>query len=93
MRKFGIDAPDMFCFQLDGDDTVYKVPVAASMPIADLLILSRQGNDEARFIAQVEMLHKYMGDVVYDLTATTVSTILRAWGEESNRSGASVGES
>ena len=40
MRKFGVDAPKMFCFQLEGDDTVYKMPLAASMPLDKMLALS-----------------------------------------------------
>ncbi len=50
------------------------------------------GGDE-QFEAQVEMLRKYMGDVVDDLNAKTLSDILQAWAGASNSQGAEVGES
>ena len=93
MRKFGIDAPDFFAFQLEDDDTIYKIPIAGSMPVKELMKMSKAAGGENLFIAQLEMLNKYMGDVVFDLPASTVGEILRAWDAESNGRGASVGES
>ena len=93
MRKFGVDAPKMFCFQLEGDDTVYKIPLAASMPLDKMLALSKARGKSEQFEIQIKILAEYVGDVVYTLPTGLVSDILRAWGEESNGQGASVGES
>lgn len=87
MRKFGTDAPEFFVFQIEGSEEVYKIPLAASMPSKVLLDL------RGDFASQVEMLRKYMGDIVDEISATTLSDILKAWSEESRGQGASVGES
>lgn len=93
MRSFGNDAPEFFCFQINGDKNVYKVPLAASMPYSVLKRMQDAGSDENKFDAQVEMLRKYIGDVVDDLDATTLGEILKAWAEASGAQGAEVGES
>lgn len=90
MRRFATDAPEFFLFQLGDDETVYKIPLAASMTIGDLKDLDASGND---FLAQVNWLSKFIGDTVNDLTVGDVSGILKAWREESYGQGASVGES
>lgn len=92
MRKFGQNNVNYFEFQIEGSDEVYKIPLAANMPFS---ILNNMNNasEEDRFTMQVEMLRKYMGDAVDDLTAGTLSDILEAWGEESMKAGASLGES
>ena len=87
MRKFGTDAPEFFTFLVGDSDKVYKIPLAASMPMKVLL------NMGGSFESQVEMLRIYMGDAVDDLTASTLSDILKAWSDESRGVGASVGES
>ena len=87
MRKFGTDAPQFFAFQLEGDDTVYKIPLAASMPMKVLL------NMGTGIETQVEMLRTYMGDAVDDIPIGVLSDILKAWSAESTGQGASVGES
>ncbi|MDO4527433.1 MAG: hypothetical protein Q4C03_01450 [bacterium] len=93
MRRFGQEKKEYFEFQLEGSDVVYKIPLAASMPVS-LLLSMRDGDAEGKgFEAQLEMLRKYMGNAVDTLTATMASDILRAWGEESSEQGASVGES
>lgn len=93
MRKFGVDAPKMFCFQLEGDETVYKIPLAASMPLSKTLALSKARGKNEQIEKQIEILAEYMGDVVYTLPTGVVSDILLAWSNESTEQGASVGES
>lgn len=93
MRRFGQEKKEYFEFQIEGSDVIYKIPLAASMPVSTLLSM-RDGDAEGKgFEAQMEMLRKYMGDGVDQLTATMASDILKAWGEESREQGASVGES
>lgn len=93
MRKFSTDAPEFFSFKIDDSDKVYKVPLAASMPAGILLSMqdADQGGDSFR--AQMNMLRRYMGDDVDELTAQTISDILQAWAEASKDQGATVGES
>ena len=93
MRTFGKDAPEFFCFQIADDKKVYKVPLAASMPYSVLKRMQEASGDESKFDTQVEMLRKYMGDVVDELDAITLSNILKAWAEASGGQGAEVGES
>lgn len=93
MRRFGREKIEYFEFQLEDSEQVYKVPLAASMPFTILNRMKEAANTEERFPVQVDMLRHYMGDVVDELTASTLSEILAAWGEESANAGASVGES
>lgn len=92
MRKFGKDAPEFMEFQIEGSKKTYKIPLAASLPVGDLMAMKEAGADNL-FEVQVKILRKHIGDVVDDLPIATVSAILKAWGEESNGQGASVGES
>lgn len=87
MRVFGNDAPQFFSFQLEGSETVYDIPLAASMPTK---LIKQIDNG---FGSQVEMLRHYIGDTVDDLTAGTVKEIVTAWMEASKDGGAAVGES
>lgn len=93
MRSFGNDAPEVFRFQIKGDKKVYEVPLVASMPYSVLKKMKDARGEENRFSTQVDMLRKYMGDVVDDLDPATLSDILKAWAEESKQQGAKVGES
>lgn len=93
MRKFGKEITEYFEFQLEDDEKVYRIPLAAAMPFSLLDRMSKAADTEDRFTAQVDMLRKYMGDVVDDLHVGVLSEILKAWGEESTRAGASMGES
>ena len=93
MRKFGGQDIEYFVFQLEGDDTVYRIPEAASIPFSILNKMNETKETGEGFVAQVDMLRKYMGDVVDELPAGTLSEILLAWSEESKKAGASVGES
>lgn len=94
MRKFGNDAPQFMAFTLGDGEEVYKVPLAASMPMDTLLELydaSDEGGTRALKF-QVELLRRYIGDAVDALTAGDVSAIYAAWNEESAKSGAEAGE-
>lgn len=93
MRTFAKSGTSYFEFQLEGEEQVYKIPLAADMPMTVLNDMYEASNTGDRFMSQVEMLRKYMGDVVDELSAGTLSDILRAWSDESTRAGASVGES
>ena len=93
MRTFAKSGTSFFEFQLEGEEQVYKIPLAADMPMTVLNSMYEASNTGDRFMSQVEMLRKYMGDVVDELSAGTLSDILRAWSDESTRAGASVGES
>lgn len=93
MRTFAKSGTSFFEFQLEGEEQVYKIPLAADMPMTVLNDMYEASNTSDRFMSQVEMLRKYMGDVVDELSAGTLSDILRAWSDESTRAGASVGES
>lgn len=87
MRQFTTDAPEFFSFQLEGSDKVYKIPLAASMPVKVLLSI------DGSLQSQMAMLEKYMGDAAGELSASTVGEILKAWSQASKDQGASVGES
>jgi hypothetical protein len=92
MRSFGNDAPEFFSFRIGTDKKVYKVPLAASMPYS-VLKKMQKAKGEAGFDVQVETLRQYIGDIVDELDAITLSNILNAWAEESHKQGAEVGES
>lgn len=95
MRRFGTDAPQLFMFQYGDSDEIYKVPLAGSLPNTELLEMRDADNIDhfTGFIRQKEMLRKYIGDIVDEMSTTTISEILQAWAEESNKQGATVGES
>ena len=92
MRTFG-EVKQYFEFRLEGDDKVYKIPLAASMPAVTILRMRDADKNGEGFDAQLAMLKRYMGDVVDDLSVDVANAILEAWGEESNKQGASAGES
>ena len=93
MRTFPKSGTSYFEFQLEGEERVYKIPLAADMPMTVLNDMYKASNTGDRFMSQVEMLRKYMGDVVDELSAGILSDILRAWSDESTQAGATVGES
>ena len=92
MRTFGKSKVEYFEFQLEGDDRVYKIPLAAHVPYS-VLDEMRTADEDERFSVQVKMMRMYMGDVVDSLTAGTLSDIIIAWADACNNEGASVGES
>ena len=93
MRNFGSSEVNYFEFQIEGSEKVYRIPLAANMPFMILKEMNDTAGTGDGFIAQIDMLRKYMGDVVDDLSAGILSEILLAWSEESKNAGASVGES
>lgn len=93
MRKFGKEAAKVFEFQIEGSEKIYKIPLAASLPSAELLELQKADEKGEGFFAQREMLRKYMGDIVDELTVSTLGDILKAWAEESTAQGEDPGES
>ena len=92
MRTFGENKTEYFEFKLKDDKKVYRIPLAASIPYSILNRMDEAGDDD-RFRVQVDMLRKYMGNVVDELSAGVLSDILIAWAEASKDEGASVGES
>lgn len=93
MRTFGGKKPNYFEFKLEGKEKIYRIPLAADMPFSILNDMNDAKGTDERFPAQIRMLRKYMGDDVDDLSAGTLSEILQAWGEESMKAGATLGES
>ena len=63
MRTFEKELTEYFEFQLEDDEKVYRIPLAAAMPFSLLDRMSKAADTEDRFTAQVDMLRKYMGDV------------------------------
>ena len=94
MRKFGTDKPELMSFTLGDSDKVYKIPLAASMPGSLMLEMKEayEEGDVAAFKFQIELLRRYIGDVVDKLTAGTIRDIIEAWGIESSEQGATPGE-
>lgn len=94
MRKFGKDAPEFMAFTLGDDETVHKLPLAASLPLETLIDL-QDAADKGGAVAlryQLDLLSRYIGDAADGLTAGQVAEIYDAWNEESATSGATVGE-
>lgn len=94
MRHFGRKTPEYMEFTLGDDETIYKMPLAASMS-ADMVEKYEPAfmAGDRRFRAQVDMLRDFIGDIAGTLTGDEVAEILTAWAEESQSQGASVGES
>ena len=94
MRAFGKDAPEFLSFTLGDGEEVYNLPLAASMPMKTLIELEEataKGSAESlRY--QMELLRRYVGDKVDELTAGDVTAIYQAWTEESAKQGATAGE-
>jgi len=94
MRTFGTDSPRFMAFKLAGDKTTYKIPLAASMPMSELLELSDAAAKGGAHVlrAQLDLLRKYIGDRADTLTASEVAEVFTAWNEDSADEGASVPE-
>lgn len=90
MRTFGKDKPEFFCFQLEGSEKVYKIPLAASMTNEEALEFSEIAGDYRR---QIEWLRRYMGDAVNNLTVGDTAAIFTEWNKESQTQGVTSGES
>lgn len=95
MRKFGKDKPELMSFTLGNSDKVYTLPLAASMPATLILDMQEayKGGDAEALRFQIEMLRRYIGNVVDELTAGDIRDIINAWSIDSNEQGAEVGES
>ena len=94
MRTFGTDAPQFMSFKLGDGDTVYNLPLAASLPMTALLEMGEAAvkGDAAALRCQFDLLRRYMGEAADELTAGQVREIFAAWTEESSRQGATPGE-
>lgn len=90
MRSFANDAPEFFCFSLQGSEQVYKIPVAASLNNKQIAMLQDAGEDYGK---QLTWLRQFIGDVVDELTPKTTTDIIQAWAQASRDDGASPGES
>lgn len=92
MRTFSKSKIEYFEFQLEGDNAVYKIPLASSMPFSLIEKMSGvEGDDSIKL--QMEILRKYMGDAADELTIGMMADIISAWSEASTAAGASLGES
>lgn len=89
MRTFSTDAPEFFVFKIEGSDEVKKIPLAGSMNNRELLAFEETGGDYRK---QLEWLRSYIGEAIYELSPRTTAAIMKAWMEESSKSGASAGE-
>lgn len=87
MRTFSNDSPEFLVFQIEDSETVYKMPLAASMPVGILKHI-KDGFD-----GQLLILHEYMGDDAEKITAGQMAEIFRAWGDANRGQGADAGES
>ena len=94
MRKFGNDAPEFLAFTLGESETVYKLPLAASLPVIEVIELQEATNlgGTAALRFQLELLERY-GVPTESLTAGDVGAIYKAWNAASTEQGATVGES
>ena len=94
MRTFGTDSPRFMVFKLGDDETTYRLPLAASMPMTDLLALSDAANKGGAHVlrAQLDLLRKHIGDRAETMTASEVAEVFIAWNEESASDGARVPE-
>ena len=93
MRKFGKDKPELMKFQIGDSKKVYTIPLAASLPAADLIEMSEaEGDDVKAFKFMFKLLKRYMGDDADKLTASNIRDIIDAWNQDSEKQGAEVGE-
>lgn len=92
MRTIGKRKIEYFDFKLEGEEKIYRIPLAANMPYSTLKAMN-DAEEDNRFDIQIDMLREYMGDVVDELTAGELSDILKAWSAACQAEGASVGES
>jgi len=94
MRTFGKDSPEFMAFQIAGSDDVYKMPLASSLPMSELLELSEAAAKGGAHILryQLDLLRKHIGPKADELTAQDVADIFAAWNEESGKTGASASD-
>lgn len=91
MRQFGKDAPEFFCFKLEGDETVYKIPLAGSMSNLQIAELEEVDNSPKK---QMEWMRHFIGDKVEELSLSTTGDIFKEWAKASREvQGTTPGES
>ena len=95
MRTFGAEKKETFDFMIEGSTETYSLPLASAMTVTELndMIVAQEKGTSELFRYQVDLMRKYMGDIVDNLTAGTIAEILRAWEEATHEAGASAGES
>ena len=91
MRVFANDSPEFFVFQIEGHEEVYKIPLLASLKIPEAKRWTE--TIEEGFLAQVEWVRGYIGDIVDELSVEQVQAILNEWTEATKEQGATAGES
>ena len=100
MRDFSAKQVQEMSFTINGGKTVYKMPLASSMPLGLLRKITRaagikdeEKRAEASIDAQLEILTEYLGAKVAErLEPDLIGEIFSAWAEESDASGADLGE-
>lgn len=98
MRSFCKDRPEVMSFTLGNSKKVYTMPLASSMPIDMVLraseIQSLSGDAKAHesLKFQRDLVGRYIGDKVHELSAGEVQEIFAGWAEESKLGGATLGE-
>lgn len=93
MRTFG-EVKKYFEFQIEGEEKIHKIPLPAYLPNGIMLMMKEAHDSGKSFEGQLLMLKKYMGDEAVDnMSVDMADAILKAWGEESTKQGASAGES
>lgn len=90
MRTFKVDNPEFYCFQIDGSEAVYRIPLMGSMNNKEARAFEETDGD---YMKQVEWIRTYIGDIVDTLQVGVTSEIISEWASESKGQGASVGES
>lgn len=95
MRTFGAEKKETFDFMIEGSEKTYSLPLTSAMPVTELndMMAAQEKGSYVLFRYQVDLMRKYMGDIVDSLTAGTVAEILKAWEEATHETGASTGES
>lgn len=89
MRTFGCDAPEFFCFQLEGKKKVYKIPLGTSLTNEQAKSFEQTDN---KYEKEIEWLRQFIGDDIDSLTVGVTQEILKAWAEDTRNQGATVGE-
>ncbi len=90
MRTFSVKKTEYFKFQIEGNEKIYRIPLATSMTNRELLAFKKATGD---YESQIEWLRGYIGDAVDDLTPEQTGEIIRAWSKDTSEQGATVGES
>lgn len=100
MRTFGKDTPEFFTFTIDGEETVYKLPLVSSLPFEKALkfaeIAAIQDDAVSNFEAmklQHSLIREYMGERADELSTSKLVEIFDAWMGATADSGATAGES